>query len=129
MSLIQLLISDCWLSELGIVFTGTTRFHVPNYTHLTDFSTTLRLNRHCSRLQSGSISELKILMINFIDKDKKVNINFNSRKKSRLDNRQPSKALKFNRQSYTPIDTLKNYCWQLDPLKQAIFEVSRDKNI
>ena len=129
MSLIQLFISDCWLSELGIVFTGTTRFHVPNYTHLTVFSTNLRLNRHCSRLQSGSISELKILMINFIDKDKKVNINFNSRKKSRLDNRQPSKALKFNRQSYTSTGALKNYCWQLDPLKQAIFEVSRDKNI
>ena len=57
-------------------------------------------------------------MINCIDKNKKVNINFNSWKKSHLDNRQPSKARKFNhqpsksenltvnRQSYTPIETL-----------------------
>ena len=51
-----------------------------------------------SWLQPGSIFGLKILMINFIDKNKKVNINFNSWKKSSLDNRQPSKALKFNRQ-------------------------------
>ena len=57
-------------------------------------------------------------MINFTDKNKKVNINFNSGKKSPLDNRQPSKALKFNRhrqnrqnltvsrQSCTPFETL-----------------------
>ena len=55
-------------------------------------------------------------MINCLDKNKKVNINFNSWKKSPLDNRQPSKALKFNRQNwqnltvnrqgYTHIETL-----------------------
>ena len=37
-------------------------------------------------------------MINCIDRNKKVHMNFNSWKKSSLDNRQPSKALKFNRQ-------------------------------
>ena len=63
-------------------------------------------------------------MINCIDKNKKVIINFNSWRKFPLDNRQPSKALKFNcqpsngqnltvnRQSYTPIDTLiKGQSW------------------
>ena len=82
-----------------IVFTGTTRFHVPKYTHFTVLSTNLRLNRQCSWHQN-----------------EKVNINFNSWKKSPLDNRQPSKALKgnrqnrhnltVNRQSYTSIETL-----------------------
>ena len=37
-------------------------------------------------------------MINCIDKNKKVNINFKSLRKSPLDNHQPSKALKINRQ-------------------------------
>ena len=39
-----------------------------------------------------------MLMTNCIDKNKKVNINFNSWKKFPLDSRQPSKALKINRQ-------------------------------
>ena len=58
-------------------------------------------------------------MVNCNDKNKKVDINFNSWRKFPLDNRQPSKALKFNRQlsksaklnrqpskSDTPIETL-----------------------
>ena len=57
-----------------------------------------------------------MLVINFIYKNKKVNINFNSWKKIPSDdrqpsnalkfNRQPSKSAKFNRQSYTPIEAL-----------------------
>ena len=96
LKIFQLLISDCGLSKN--LFTSATSFHVPKYTQFTVFSTHLLLNRHYNRLLTGSISGFKILMINCIDKNKKVNINFNSWKKFPLDNRQPSKALKFNSQ-------------------------------
>ena len=73
-----------------IVLTGTTSLHVPKNTHFTVFSTHLRLNWHFNWLPSGSISGFKILLINCIDRNKEVNVNFNSWKKCHLDNRQPS---------------------------------------
>ena len=84
-------------SSQRIVLAGTTSFHVPKYTHFTVFFSNLPLNWHYNRLPPANTSNFKILMINYIDKNKKVNINFNSCKKFSLDIRQPSKALKFNR--------------------------------
>ena len=81
-----------------IILTGTTSFHFPKNTHFTVSSTHLRLNWHFNCLLPGNTSGFKILMINCIDRNKKVNMNFNSWKKSSLDNRQSSKTLKFNRQ-------------------------------
>ena len=84
----QPLLAVKWFScsSQRIFLTGRTSFHVPKYTQCTVFSTHLLLNRHYNRLLSGGTSGFKILMINYVDQNKKVNINFNSWKKFPLDN-------------------------------------------
>ena len=90
----------------------------PNIVTVTAFPTHLCLNWHCNWLPSASISGFKILMINCIDKNKKVNINFNSKRNLlviTINCQKPQNLtvnrqnLTVNRQTYTPIET-SNIC-------------------